>query len=109
MGVLLLGPTLLVACGVGTAESPSYYFVSYADATKYEGEKEEKALNRCGSLDGADRQGQDDSFPPSGITITFVGSDDDQARLEECLRALPNVRVIGPAKEGDPKPPQLVK
>ena len=107
-GLLLLIVALLGACA-SSSEGPLYYFVSYADAAAYEGKAEEAALDRCASLDGAERGGQNDSFPPSGITVTFDGSKDERARLEECLRSLTNVRVVGPAEEGDPSPPQLVK
>lgn len=105
--LLLAGMALLTACS-GTGADAEYYFVSYADATAYRAEADDAALDRCAALDGANRRGQDDSYPPSGITVTFDGSDDDRSRLEDCLRSLPNVRVIGPAKEGDPSPPQLV-
>lgn len=93
----------------GPGGSLDYYFVSYANASAYQGEVDEAALDRCAALDGATRQGQDDSYPPSGITVTYNGSDGDRTRLEECLRSLSNVRVIGPAKAGDPSPPQLVR
>jgi hypothetical protein len=106
--LLLAGVTLLSAC-TSTGESVDYYFVSYADATAYQREADDAALDRCAALRGAGRQGQDDSYPPSGITVTFAGSADDRARLEQCLRSLPNVRVLGPAKEGDSSPPQLAK
>lgn len=105
---MLLVVALLSSCS-STDEDPLYYFVSYVDATQYEGGRDEKALDRCGSLDGADRRGQDDSFPPSGITITFDGSGDERTRLEQCLRSLSNVRVLGPAEEGDTKPPLFVQ
>ena len=105
-GQLIAGAMLLSAC-TGTAESRSDYFVSYADATAYRGHADEEALDRCAVLDGADRGGQQDSLPPS-VTLVFQGSESERDRLDDCLRALPNVRILGPANEGDLTPPRLV-
>jgi hypothetical protein len=105
---LLVASVVLLSACTSTGKGVTYYFVSYADASAYRGEADEAGLDRCAALDGANRQGQDDSHPPSGITVTFEGSDDDRSRLEKCLRSLPNVRVIDSAKEGDPSPPRLV-
>ena len=98
---------ILAACGQagGSAADERYYFVSYVDADAYA--KDEDVLTRCSGLPGTRSGGSDDSYPP-GDSLIFTGSSDEQQRLEDCLKALPNVRVIGPAKKGDPRPPRLV-
>lgn len=106
--VMRLTPALLLLLLAGcTADAEVNYFISYADAAAYEGAAEDAALDRCAALEGADRAGRADSLPPS-VTVTFSGSRQEREALEDCLRSLTNVRIIGPAEEGDPSPPRLV-
>lgn len=106
--VMRLVPAFLLVMLAGCTTSPEVsYFVSYVDAAAYEGDAEDAALDRCAALDGADRAGQADSLPPS-VTLTFSGSREEREAFEDCLRSLTNVRIIGPAEDGDPSPPLLV-
>ena len=98
----------VLLAGCAGAEPQVSYFVSYADAAAYDERVDGRRLDMCAALPGVERGGQDGSDPPSGITLRVSGAGRDRTRLEDCLRALPDVRVIGPAVEGEPSPPRLV-
>lgn len=81
------------ACG--TSASTAEFRVEYAlDAADFAAAAStaDRALRRCADFDGAEHSGAKLSNPPV-VSVSFEGSATAEAKLEQCLRALPDTRV----------------
>lgn len=98
--VLMGGSLTLAACEAandrdGVVTARVLYGIQYTSPGTYDDAEATAALSRCTKLRGASSAGQDDSLPPQP-SVRFEGSLSDQDRLEQCLAALPDVKVLGP-------------